>query len=276
MIPKQLLVLFALTTLCLSAEAQPPVEGPDLVCSTATFSISGGCSVTWSISNPSIATINSSGELTKVGNGPVTVIATCAGWGTSQKPIWVGIPTFNSISYLIGSADGTTVCANQNVTFLVSTNYPSSLSNWDWNISAGSLVSNGGSSAIIHTPGPGVGINIQVTADNSCGTGQINQSFATASVVDGQFCFEDLGMFSVYPNPSERSFTIEAREDTKIEKNGFEMVVEDLAGANVFRKKITSGQTIIDNNDLKPGVYIITIYDKKGNKVEQKRIFIKN
>lgn len=70
----------------------------------------------------------------------------------------------------------------------------------------------------------------------------------------------------LYPNPFNRSITLDSNADTD------KIVIFDMIGSKVIEKKVTTSKTVINTERLQKGVYIISIYDKKGNKTSQKII----
>ena len=94
------------------------------------------------------------------------------------------------------------------------------------------------------------------------------------SVVLAVATLEEIGVFTIYPNPTNDLLHIDVGKDF----DGQFIKVYNLQGQNViikqFANHIKDASKEIRVSELKAGTYIVAIADKEGNKI-QKRKFIK-
>ncbi|MFD1001664.1 S8 family serine peptidase [Ohtaekwangia kribbensis] len=189
------------------------LSGPSHVCPSATFTITSppaGTTITWSSSNTSGVTINSSGVATRVGSftGTVTITATfngVCGVVALSKAVTVGAPSpISSLTVRMGPPSGNQLCYNYNLGIAVGNSNQSAqgVTQYNWNF---------GSWAPYFTDYDGLGVytsvamltvnssaapsqSISVTAQNSCGI---------SSPYSKTFYASSCGSMSVaYPNPT--------------------------------------------------------------------------
>lgn len=260
------------------------VSGPQPLCSTGTYYVnvpsgSTAYSVSWSSSNTSILTINSStGVATKVSNGSATITATvtvCSGTTVSASMLVVaGPPIINSITV------NTSMCAGagQMVTAFTLGN-PYSLS---WAVTSGNASNayfsdygNGSASFNSYIPDC-YGLTLSMT--NNCGSSQ----GGTTICVDN--CF---GRYAVYPNPAKDVLIVEFGEvknkkilperidlfEEKSVKKVLSIDIREAFDKNVIK---ADGRLNIKVEDLPRGIYYLHIINNEtvGDKLMIERIVL--
>lgn len=188
------------------------ISGPDLVCSTGSFGIvnlPATASVSsWSSSNTSILTINSSGIATRVGNGAVTinaVVSTACGSTTVSRQIYAGVPSSPTSMVVMMGPSPNQLCRNATTTIAIgNTNHAAhKVTQYNWSAGAwssyfvsyepgGSVVTQRASYNI--TSSAPSSQTFTTTAQNACGAG---------STYSATFFAISCGGFLVsYPNPA--------------------------------------------------------------------------
>lgn len=244
----------------------PYINGPDLICTTGSFSVSSPIgAVTWSTSNSGLLTINSAGLATRVGSfsGDVTVNATmtlASGCGTTviKKTVHVGTPSFSGAGQYQFDA-----CTYQ---AYIS---PQSGANPTWSVVSGSvgLGSTTGYSVYASSTTGGV---IAVTINNACGSSTMEFTIPGCE-----------GMFSVYPNPAKDNITLAFKEIENEESlpskivfykegsdNPYKVTKLDEAlgeGLSKVRRNVT-----FDVSMLPRGIYYLHIFSANGDKILEK------
>ena len=278
------------------------VSGSDNICgSSSDYTVSGvpaGSTITWSVSDPSIATIpnpsnGTSVTVTRIGNGTVILTATSSNScvnGSGGKVIVAGPPNIVGGYYSSGGSwvpltvwggdpfdIENTVCFNGNPT---STNtnmeiwnatsivwskvFPTSPNGVTWS------QSNGNAGIVFKALNQSIGL--KVTATNGCGSSEKVYAFKTASCGLRQ-------MFTVSPNPASSVAIVSVVDNLgknmeKQEGSNFsEIRIYDAMG--VMRKiqkfnKVRSGS--INLSGLGQGVYFIEISD--GTHKERHQLLI--
>lgn len=178
------------------------ISGASQVCPSAAYSVTNlpsGATVSWSSSNTSILTINSStGAATRVGNGQVTITATisyfsgCPGFRIT-KTVNVGKP---AITFLVNGQpfQSGQVCVGSTQYIDVVGHDP--MNSYTWTLQAGStgsLSGSGPSGSFVNYSIACSGIS--VVASNSCGTTNTGLTICTKN------CF--MAAYNVYPNPAK-------------------------------------------------------------------------
>ena len=236
--------------------AMPPafIAGPQQICPSASYSITNmpaGATVSWSSSNTSILTINSStGAATRVGNGQVTITAIiqytagCTAFRLT-KNVNVGKPiisfTVNGQPFQNGQ-----VCAGQLQSIDVVGHDP--MNSYSWSLQAGSGASFSGSGPSASFVDYNIACSgISLVAPNSCGTTNTGLTICTRS------CF--MAAYHVYPNPAKDYLDI-TFEDTKVLATLPEQIV-------LYSEKSTAPvKTVIVKDIYSQGTF------KNGNTIE--------
>lgn len=268
----------------LSALPTAFISGPVQICPSGSYSITNmpsGATVSWSSSDISILTINSStGAATRVGNGQVTVTATiqyfagCTGFRLT-KTINVGKPI---ISFTVNGQpfqNGQVCVGSSNYIDIVGHD---SMNSYTWSLQSGSSgsLSGSGSSAMfsnytIQCSG------ISVVASNSCGSTNTGLTICTNS------CF--MSAYKVYPNPAKDYLDV-TFDDTKalaalpeqivLYSEKFTapvktVVVKDIYNMGTFK----NGNTIeLQVKDLPRGAYYLHILPPSGSDQKTDKIRI--
>lgn len=246
---------------CLNSLENFAMSGPEIVCLTATFTTnSSTIPVTWTSSNNSILTINSSGFAQKVGSssGQVLITATLNVCGSNisvTKFIYVGIPPTPSLS-ITGVAPYGAVDVNTTNAMYGTYNWyrdnsfiQSTSSSW------GTL--NGGSCGTNH--------NMTVEISNTCGTSpQSSPSFYSFPC----------SFMVVYPNPANEVLTFDfgATENTTSLPNEIRLYNEK---SNIVRSfipetaiKNDGNKVQLDVKDLPRGIYYLHSIPKNESEKE--------
>jgi len=240
-------------------------------CSTSSVQLSiqnlpAGASVTWDSSDPYLATVSASGQVTRVGNyaGTVTITAsvifnTPCGQVTiplittieaGPNPITGG--TFSPNEYgqtqtLVGDYDGTNYTNNNQV----SLNFPYengttySFAVDDPNASISGYQN---TATLRFNPYSNYSyVTVTVTKTNSCGSRSAN------------FIFNYSGYYFTYsPNPASEELTVTIHTSNEQKTHGekeFEVQLFDNYGKQVKAGQSTGGQVKLDVRDLPPGLY---------------------
>lgn len=275
----------------------PEVLGPNLICTTGTFSVNNApfASVTWSTSNNSILTIQSNGVATRQPKkrGSVTVSASfnCP-QPPATKATWVGEPLLsNENLYVFGAYGQNPVNLNPSsyyyfdITKLISTNpdiyqrvdVPGA-SSYTWYVpSSFSAFANYGSRAILQTSSTNGTYVPYVAAENACGSGGAR----SITVVIGQGGGGGIILLTASPNPVSDELGVELEvphEETErlvVTEDPKETVyaLYDELGREVLRYESSTGKTKLDVRHVKEGLYILKAL--QGERVYVQRILIK-
>lgn len=266
------------------AAAGGPISGPDIVCSTGSFTLSGRppSSASWSSSNTGILTINSStGSASRVGSaqGQVTITATITtGCGTLQltKVVWVGNP--NLTKKINGAVAGTTPVYPGNLYDLTAESQsPSTSFNYNDYTGSGDMVidiyypNSANTQMYVYGTSTYGSRHVRVTATNACGSYYEDFVFYIPSFFK-----------AVYPNPAKEYLTLEFNNLT--EKATLPDAVELYNEASMKKEVILTiddilkdtknqqgNRYVLDIKDLKRGVWYLHAV-RKGYKTEVIRL----
>ncbi|WP_343693248.1 T9SS type A sorting domain-containing protein [Chitinophaga sp.] len=269
------------------------ITGDNVVCSTSTpFSINNfptGASLTWSISSPSVASISSSGIMTKLNNGVIQLNAAignlCGADANITKTVTVGTPAavlsspeYRGQDYVIratpvpGATGYLWTEGNSAGTISTSPNYGSSV-------------------------GCGVVVRVGVQVINACGTSAKSSVPVSVRCTGGGTSMAT----AIFPNPAQNIITIAAESEATydntskaarsaaqesityntagIAKNKAisEVQVYTMDGKMVLRKKYTepSGKVNLDVSKLSNGNYLLQVITS-GNASTTRQIIIQH
>jgi len=251
-----------------------PIDGPNLVCATGTFSLPApppGSTVTWSSSNSSGLSINpSTGLATRQGNfnGSVTITATISAGVCGSVPInrkiWVGTP-------LAGLAlDGSTLCCEYwryvepGVHTLTVNRIGTDDNGQNPNVNIKSTRSMGGFTyqptyhnstadvvnhtwAIIHY---GETYNFLITSSNTCGT------WSGSAMVTSD---ENIIIVSSFPNPTDSELTVQVGDEGEVK----EIFLFSNDQEIVYMAETKANDIVIPTGHLSEGRYVMKI-NKRG------------
>jgi hypothetical protein len=251
------------------------IAGPTYICTNATYSVinkpSGITSTLWSSSNPSVATINTSGVASKVSNGSVYIYANLFGSSGCSTKISIGsIPV--GITRATLNATATPTCNGTYQTWSVSA-VPSNFgSNWYWTV--GHL--NPNSQIYIYSP------NSPTTFADVSGGGAVNLTYTDAcgnNLSDGVTIYSTCHSgyvatnFSVAPNPAQNDVTVTAVSNSDL----MNAKTANVSSTNlIYRIKITDVSGILRKSfdyktgirsikisvaGLNPGIYSLSVFD---------------
>jgi hypothetical protein len=128
------------------------------------------------------------------------------------------------------------------------------------------LWSNGANTSTIRVDSTGRGIGtfrFILTATNAVGCANRDTIFVTIDGCSG-IPQEDLSSIEIYPNPFSNQVEVKVNER-------FDVKVYDMEGRVVYEKKDLHSSVIL-GDDLKKGVYLLTVITSKG---ESKRLIVK-
>jgi hypothetical protein len=275
------------------------ISGSDLICTSATYSApSGGTFNNWTITQGSnLVTLTGNGTpnatLTAVPNasGQVTLslsmgdnFAKCGNVNIT-KTIWIGKPKFPSSGIVNGASN---TIYNQTITYTYSGTFPSgATSSYQWYISA-PVNDNGGltcawqilsgqgtNSITVKTGCIATTAVVAVRVTNSCGSDEkymyVNIS-AGGTNGSGDPCIPTL---KIYPNPIKgNSLQLKVLPpadpcdpNQKIIKNAVKMY--DFYGNLVYDNSFVTNDILIDNLNLKSGIYILNVTTDIGESVKE-------
>ncbi len=237
-------------------------------------------SITWTSSNPSIASITASGtqaSLNKNSNGDVTLTATinniaCLTNKTFSQTVSVGIPAANNI--ILWSSSNTTTTGNavgfvagyppNNRCQILSTEWQSSISTYIFSGDFPCEPDNETSKNIIFE-NPGTAY-VQAKILNTCGWSDWSAGLPI-EVTSGYF------FYSIAPNPGQDQILVKVKNEKKDKIK--EVKIFDLTGNLKKHQKnnTNSSQLQLNTSDLKDGLYILEI--SGTNYVERQKISIK-
>jgi len=262
----------------------PVISGSTPVCTSTTYTVGNaqGLQIGWTSSNTAIATINSSGVVSRVGNasGAVTVNATLpCPEPVNPKNIWIGIPNQpGSIAGEINPSVGS-------IYNYVSDYAAAGAAYHDWLMPYyGNPVwqqLGGNINGIINTltpnfiagSSPG---NLQVFGVNACGNGGVRR--LRVSPVSGGGGGQQQRI-QTYPNPAQDElliFDATLLEDESItlqEDVDFSVVLINSDNKEVRKGGSLKGKILLDLRDLPAGFYYLKI--QKPEELMTKRIQIK-
>lgn len=254
----------------------PVLSGVSPLCDTATFIVSNaqGLALTWTSTNTGIATVNSSGKVTRNGNagGGVTITAT---FPCPVQPVtkftWVGLPSQP------GSVSGEMYPSVGGIYQYISSasSQGAAYHNWllpyygnpVWSQSGGSI------NGIINTLTPNLIVGsssgfVQVFGHNVCGDGGVSK-MRVFPVSGGGGGHQQ--RIAVYPNPTSSNLTIEATpesvavtdapvapEASKAKKEkSFNAKLLDQLGTVLQTADSKKGKIVFDLINLKDGFYYL-------------------
>lgn len=273
------------------------ISGPSTICDQATYTIENlpqGAPVQWSVSNTSIASINTSGVLTRRGNGicEVRAIINIGGTSLSLKPIkvQVGAPNGTDIILTVESSNFNGVLCTDNPNAMYA-NHPSEeklnpIFEYEWNISSGWQIAehpgninelNPTNFIVTVIPiNPGFeNPTVSVRARNGCGWGSWKNVQVPAAACRS-------GQFSLSPNPATDVVTLQLQEESlsaeqsvlstqKINKAASGAYEIQLWSGTALLKTYTTDQSTfqIPVSGLSQGLYFVRVI-KDGKTYTQK------
>lgn len=248
----------------------------------------------WSISNPAIASLTTSGStatLTKISKGTVTLTVTilnsCGQPIPKTKTINVGSPTIPSTATVNGP---TNVGTNQTYTYSLSQAATNGATSYTWSIDAPPaddsglplcswqiLSGQGTQSALIRsgcTPGLAV---VRVVATSSCGSSNMKYTYVT--IDDPCPTIMRLSQNPIHGGGFTAQITEEYPCPTgsgKLEQLSYaenEIRIFDISGTQVYNDHQYSNELTIDGLTLKNGIYFLQVITNTGKVITEKLIF---
>ena len=246
----------------------------------------------WSISSSSIATLSSTNSattsLTKVGQGTVTLTAnilnSCNETIPITKTIYVGAPILPATAFVNGA---TYTGYNQTLNYSLSSSSINGGTSYQWSVD-GPMNDNGGPTGAWQILG-GQGtqtitlksgcisatVVVRVVATSSCGSSNTKYIYVTVGsdpcppalrlsqnpIKDG-----NLTALVVYPPDCDDPL---ARNATTINN---EIKIYDFNGNIVYEGKQNSDELIINNLQIKKGIYLLQVITEKGEIIKDKII----
>jgi hypothetical protein len=271
--------------------SQPAISGPDLICSTGTFTLQNASSASvtsWTSSNTQVLTINTSGVVSRVGSasGPVTLRATLScDVPLVERTIWVGNPPADVNTLIWSGTRGLNpVSTNSGAIYTFNVDAVHTASTYTWILPPGFSIWGGSAT----TTDPRIYIETSSTSgtyvlycrvNNACGfswTKSLTINNGTGG--GGDDCPPGVSPpcspggpvpLSVYPNPASSDLTIEIGESDSGNLAGrsndasdtYEISVQLFDNLGKLRKsgKSNSGKLALNTSDLPDGLYILSI-----------------
>jgi hypothetical protein len=246
------------------------INGPSLICSTGVFSVGtvpAGTSISWTSSNPSGLSINSStGLATRLNNfnGPITVtvnISNQCGAGSFSRNVWVGTPHITNMR-----VNNQPVFPSQNVSlcpgnhFLNVTPTGGDVGIATWTVPSGVPHWIGNNTMDFTFPSHMSSIAISARASNSCGQGANYNFFLTRQTWNCPSSFAVVA----YPNPTSDILNIEMMPVTTDVSKEDAPAIESATLLNSEGREMAKGyregsKIVFDVRSLKKGVYFIHV-----------------
>lgn len=281
------------------AEYEPNYEisGIATLCSNATYTInnlSSGETITgWSVSDPSIASITSSGNqasITANGSGNVTLTATiqnvCGQTADITRNVFVGFPAADGNTEIWAGTPGVNpVSTLPGATYKFEVEEVPGANSYTWVLPSGFSVLNGGSTtttstAIYITTSTSTGsFTMYCRANNPCGLSWTDNLIITNGSIGGGGGGGDddcpppgsslpCGIFgphplSVYPNPASDFISIESSYDTNKYNKASSFTAKDNSyklydfNGKLLQQGIFTNTAKIDVSRFKKGRYIL-------------------
>jgi hypothetical protein len=271
--------------------SQPVISGPDLICSTGTFTLQNASSASvtsWTSSNTQVLTINSSGVVSRVGSasGSVTLKATLScDVPPVERTIWVGNPPADANTLIWSGTRGLNpVSTSPGAMYTFNVDAVQTASSYTWILPPGFSVWGGSAT----TTDPRIYIETSSTSgtyvlycrvNNACGFSWTNSlTINNGTGGGGGDCPPGVSTpckpggpvpLSVYPNPASSDLTIEIGESDKENLAGrsndasdtYEISVQLFDNLGKLRKsgRSKSGKLALNTSDLPNGFYILSI-----------------
>lgn len=242
-----------------SAFCEGEIVGLNTVCNQESYSVAGfSGSISWSVFPSGIATVSSSGRVSRVGSnaGVVTLVASFNGGNCGllrlEKKITVGSPRPQGLfNVLIDPWLGR---------IKVSVEPIEGATSYQWYLN-GVRQSGSGETVEVFIPRGGCSspsFNMGVRAVTQCGVSAIySKSYANP-------CYNSFREENkvVYPNPAQDQVSIDLSKTSNYKANGkpFRVVIANQMGETMKQLSTHSSKPTIDVSDLKSGTYFIVIY----------------
>ncbi len=246
------------------------ITGPDIVCSTnATFNLQGGNNPTWSKSNNlSLVSSNSNSIIVKASSSTASgqgyVRATFANGTFVQKDFWVGKPNF-SVSRVAVEEE---FCDTKYhyVKFIISNRQPNETYSFFVLPIMGMTHGWGNNNRyVFQIPKNYSGyLEFSVNATNNCGSKGI---FVEEEIYPCSFNNNAASKdaYSIYPNPSSESVTIQKKSNdiNSVNDNKIQYEFFDFSSNLIHKGLISNDKATINVSNLKKGRYILKIHGTK-------------
>ncbi|WP_439559091.1 S8 family serine peptidase, partial [Dyadobacter sp.] len=269
-------------------KARGVINGPDVFCSTASYSISGAPSgaTTWSTDFPGYVSINAAGLAQRISDRVVTIsanIATACGTKQLTKMVTAGSPSYTHItaeSGYIGTGQRIIDLCALPVEAEAAYLGPGTISGYEWQIQAhpnwtiNKKTANGKIVEINYWQSPANNPEkIYVRAKNTCGWGAYQETLWTI-----KNCF---AAYTIYPNPAEKFINIDF-DDVKSENSLPDRIelyktTYDKLLKSVYPKALYNNHELISNktisinvSEFERGNYVVHII--KGAETERRQI----
>lgn len=249
------------------------IFGPDYLCSSAIYKLHGvpvGSPVTWSVSNPNIATVTPSGYVTATWGGGIFILSasTNDNCGTPinvTKTISIGAPNISSYK-VIGAG---TVYADAGYYYSVSSLGVPSPVNITWIVPAGWTIMNGQGTENITIWTGSTGGSVTILFDNVCG--QQTGTYKTVVIGTGGpaplSTDPSITTLAVTPNPASSNVTVSLVTNTTKMNSGANAVITEIKIIDKMgsvRKRFAfnnrSASQLIDISGLSLDTYVIQAF----------------
>ncbi len=268
------------------------ISGPNLICATGQFNSGTISGITWSSSNSSGLSINSStGFATRQNNfnGQVTITATLGGACGNvniTRTVWVGIPDASNSTLIYPGgyrgADPVTLCSGCTYNFQV--DFVAGATSYTWVLPSGFAFISGRNTATpgIRTSSASGTYMLYCRVNNQCGSSWTRSLTINIGGGGGQ-----QQRIAVYPNPTSTSLTIEStttdltfsetesNDKLKAQMNEEYFTAKLLDQFNIELRggQSNNGRITFDIQNLQDGLYYLHV--QNGQELITKQIQIK-
>ena len=225
------------------------------------WQIPGGLPSSSSVNNPTI-TFNSPGIYT------ISLIASNSTGSSSVSVQTITVNNCDPVPVASFSISQKQICRGQSIFFTdLSTNNPTA---WNWQIPGGMPSSSSINNPTVSFSIPGV-YTASLTSSN--GAGSSNTSVQTFTVSDCISVLEinnSKPVISVYPNPSNGQLYIDNLENNSV-------LIYNVIGQkiNASIKSLNEKTKEINFDNISQGIYMVQIYDNRGNFIQTLKVVIK-
>lgn len=276
--------------------ANSQIQGPGLICSSATFSLGDATTTTtWSLipSNAGTITVNSNTSITItkasgfIGNAVLIANISSPQCGTApvSKNLNFGRPT--GTASVTGDSD-LNPGIGDSALFYVNTNNVNNFSFINWVVYSGSNPnaplyfnltphSNGTSVTVVANSDTPAGMyTMQARVSNACGFLAADRTFEVYESGPPEiFPREGNKLYTVFPNPSNDIVNIEIKDASLINGEHIKIHGElfDVLGKSKLKVDIQNNSASFSVNRIPPGIYVLKIY--LDDYIESHQIIVK-
>lgn len=274
------------------------LSGPNFVCTTGNYSannVPSGATVTWSSTNPSAVSINSStGVATKIASGPAQIVATISGpCGPSYKVakhVFSGAPDPNRIYVTDGNGNLPIILDNYGTitakAAYLDDPFIAGISQFQWNVPNGNVTQTTWLQSpamrevdIFYSNGMNPSTQqVYIRAENDCGWGLWDE---LVWEVDNSFFFA----YTIHPNPAKEKLYVSFEKADRVEglpktislfNEKSNIPIQQIDVWSKFQQAaMANNQIVFDVSGLARGRYFLHIeYDNGKSKTAKHQVVL--